>query len=112
MKDFLCRSTSAQRDDGAGHVPFAFLSAFNAVFWTAFCDHNLGKFSVDIEKITAQVFYGCTRYQKFLRLFVNSFLYKNPSMAQRSDQTLYMILGYLLFFRLTELGMQEYNLMV
>jgi len=61
------------------------------------------------QKFIAQVFYGCTRYQKFLRLFVNSFLYKNPSMAQRSDQTLYMILGYLLFFRLTELGMQEFR---
>ena len=25
-----------------------------------------------------QVFYMCIRYQKFLKLFVNAFLYKNP----------------------------------
>lgn len=60
-------------------------------------------------KFVSQVFYGCIRYQKLLRLFVNSFLYKNPATAQRSDQSLYMILGYLLLFRVTELGMPEFR---
>lgn len=58
-------------------------------------------------KFIHQVFYGCIRYQKFLRLFVTSFLYKCPATAVRSEQTLYMILGYLLFFRLEELGVGE-----
>ena len=38
-----------------------------------------------------EVFYGCVRYQKFLRIFVTGFLYKNPATAQRSDQTLYTV---------------------
>jgi len=64
----------------------------------------------DIEhKFIHQVFYGCVRYQKFLKLFVTSFLYKCPATAVRSDQTLYMVLGYLLFFRLEELGVAEYR---
>jgi hypothetical protein len=60
-------------------------------------------------KFIQQVFYGCIRYQKMLQLFVNSFLYKNPAMAQRSDKTLYMIIGYLAFFRLTELGFDTFR---
>jgi len=59
-------------------------------------------------KFIHQVFYGCIRYQKFLKLFVTSFLYKNPACAIRSEQTLYMILSYLLFFRLQELGIEEF----
>lgn len=58
-------------------------------------------------KFIHQVFYGCVRYQKFLKLFVTSFLYKCPATAVRSEQTLYMILAYLLFFRLEELGTAE-----
>jgi hypothetical protein len=59
-------------------------------------------------KFLQQVFYGCIRYQKFLKLFVTSFLYKDTGV-QRSDQTLYMVLGYLLFFRLEELGAEEFR---
>jgi len=58
-------------------------------------------------KFIHQVFYGCVRYQKFLKLFVTSFLYKCPAIAIRSEQTLYTVLGYLLFFRLEELGVAE-----
>eukprot|EP00928_Gymnodinium_smaydae_P053357 TRINITY_DN37367_c0_g1_i1.p2 TRINITY_DN37367_c0_g1~~TRINITY_DN37367_c0_g1_i1.p2 ORF type:complete len:761 (-),score=288.59 TRINITY_DN37367_c0_g1_i1:52-2334(-) len=60
-------------------------------------------------KFVHQVFYGCIRYQKFLKLFVTSFLYRCPTTAIRSDQTLYTILGYLLFFRLGELGVDEFR---
>merc|ERR1719491_965587 len=49
-------------------------------------------------KFIHQVFYGCIRYQKFLKMFVTSFLYKAPACAIRAEQTLYMVLGYLLFF--------------
>eukprot|EP00747_Dinoflagellata_sp_TGD_P162531 gnl/TRDRNA2_/TRDRNA2_180226_c0_seq1.p1 gnl/TRDRNA2_/TRDRNA2_180226_c0~~gnl/TRDRNA2_/TRDRNA2_180226_c0_seq1.p1 ORF type:complete len:804 (+),score=236.88 gnl/TRDRNA2_/TRDRNA2_180226_c0_seq1:125-2413(+) len=61
------------------------------------------------QKFIHQVFYGCIRYQKFLKLFVTSFLYKCPAMALRCDQTLYIVLAYLLFFRLEELGVEEYR---
>lgn len=53
-----------------------------------------------------QVFYGCMRYQKFLKLFVTSFLYQATS-ASGADKVLYMIYGYLLFFRVEELGAEE-----
>ncbi|CAD7943916.1 unnamed protein product [Amoebophrya sp. A25] len=59
------------------------------------------------KKFAQQVFYCCIRYQKFLNLFVNAFLYKNPASAPRSDQSIYMILGCLLFFRVDELGTNE-----
>jgi len=59
------------------------------------------------QKFIKQVFYGCVRYKQFLRIFVTGFLYKNPATAQRSDQTLYTVLAYLLIFRLRELGKNE-----
>lgn len=59
-------------------------------------------------KFISQVFYGCMRYQKFLKLFVTSFLYQ-ATTAISSDKVLYMIYGYLLFFRLEELGVEEFR---
>ncbi|CAE8638882.1 unnamed protein product [Polarella glacialis] len=61
-------------------------------------------------KFIHQVFYGCCRYSKFLKLFVTSFLYKCPAVALRTEQTLYTVLAYLLFFRLSELGVGEFRL--
>jgi len=69
-------------------------------------DKSIGEIEL---KFIHQVFYGCIRYQKFLKLFVTSFLYKCPTAAVRSEQTLYMILSYMLFFRLEELGVAEYR---
>mmetsp|Transcript_148113 Transcript_148113/g.369262 ORF Transcript_148113/g.369262 Transcript_148113/m.369262 type:complete len:754 (+) Transcript_148113:197-2458(+) len=69
-------------------------------------DKSVGEIEL---KFIHQVFYGCIRYQKFLKLFVTSFLYKCPTVAVRSEQTLYMILGYLMFFRLEELGVAEFR---
>ncbi|CAK9102849.1 Cilia- and flagella-associated protein 99, partial [Durusdinium trenchii] len=54
-----------------------------------------------------QVFYGCHRYSKLLKLFVTSFIYKEPTTALRSEQPLYNILAYLLFFRLEEVGIEN-----
>lgn len=51
-------------------------------------------------KFIHQVFYGCYRYSKLLKLFVTSFVYKAPATALRSEQSLYKILAYMLFFRL------------
>lgn len=64
------------------------------------------------KKFLHQVFYGCMRYEKFLKLFVTSFLYKCPTAALRTEQTLYTILGYLMFFRLEELGVAEFREML
>lgn len=63
-------------------------------------------------KFVHQVFYGCIRYQKFLKLFTTSLFYRCPVIAVRSEQTLYAILGYLLFFRLEELGVTEFKLLL
>lgn len=60
-------------------------------------------------KFIHQVFYGCVRYQKFLKLFVTSFLYKCPTTALRSEQTLYTVLAYILFFRLEEITVPEFR---
>jgi hypothetical protein len=69
-------------------------------------DKSLGELE---QKFIHQVFYGCTRYLKLLKLFVTSFLYKHPTTARREDQTLYTILSYLLFFRLEEIGVQDFR---
>mmetsp|Transcript_49965 Transcript_49965/g.139987 ORF Transcript_49965/g.139987 Transcript_49965/m.139987 type:complete len:764 (+) Transcript_49965:140-2431(+) len=69
-------------------------------------DKRLGELE---RKFVHQVVYGCHRYQKFLKLFVTSFLFKCPAKAVREDQTLYMILGYILFFRLEELEVPEFR---
>ncbi|CAE7580990.1 CFAP99 [Symbiodinium natans] len=60
-------------------------------------------------KFIHQVFYGCHRYSKLLRLFVTSFAFKVPAIAIRSEQGLYQVLAYLLFFRLDELGLQDFR---
>jgi len=64
------------------------------------------------QKFIHQVFYGCVRYQKFLKLFVTSFLYKDAACAIRAEQTLYVILSYLLFFRIDELGVEEFQALI
>ena len=54
----------------------------------------------DVElKFIHQVFYGCHRYGKLLKLFVTSFAFRVPAIAVRSEQSLYQVLAYLLFFR-------------
>lgn len=58
-------------------------------------------------KFCHQIFYGCYRYNKLLKLFVTSFVYKAPATALRSEQSLYMILAYLLFFRLDDVGIEN-----
>ncbi|KAF4687764.1 hypothetical protein FOZ60_003547 [Perkinsus olseni] len=49
------------------------------------------------EKFIRQCVYGCVRYQKFLRIFVTAFLEFRPAVTQRGEQTLYMVLAYLIF---------------
>ncbi|CAE7205074.1 CLEC16A [Symbiodinium sp. KB8] len=64
----------------------------------------------DVElKFIHQAFYGCHRYGKLLKLFVTSFAFRVPAIAVRSEQSLYQVLAYLLFFRLDEMGLQDFR---
>jgi hypothetical protein len=59
-----------------------------------------------------QVFYGCVRYQEFLKVF-NTILFKKFSaQTNRNDNVLYQIFGYLTFFRLEELSLDDYRRLV
>ena len=59
-----------------------------------------------------QVFYGCVRYQEFLKVF-NTILFKRfSSSTNRNDNVLYQIFGYLTFFRLEELALEDYKRLV
>jgi len=60
-------------------------------------------------KFIQQVLYGTSRYSKLLKIFVHSFLYKNPTVAPWSDQTVYLVFGYILLFRLEELGVEDFR---
>jgi hypothetical protein len=50
-----------------------------------------------------QVFYGCIRYEEFLKIFNKVFYSLYPSTLNRNDMTMYSIFAYLSFFRLEEL---------
>ena len=68
---------------------------------------------VDPDKVfVKQVFYGCLRYRKVLRIAVSSFYYNNSSKAARADYTKYTIFAYLAIFRLQEMGFPEFKNMV
>ncbi|CAM9428541.1 unnamed protein product, partial [Ectocarpus fasciculatus] len=56
-----------------------------------------------------QVLYGCVRYKEALRVFLKHFYNDMASSVLRNDFTLYMVLGYLLLFRLDELGFGEFR---
>lgn len=59
-----------------------------------------------------QVFYGCTRYQDFLKVFTKVFFEKNPVGSNRNDNVRYMIFAYMSFFRLEELSFEDYRKLV
>eukprot|EP00903_Cladosiphon_okamuranus_P017044 g15709.t1 len=56
-----------------------------------------------------QVLYGCVRYKDALRVFLKHYYNDMASSVLRSDFTLYMVLGYLLLFRLDELGFGDFR---
>lgn len=53
--------------------------------------------------------YGCVRYQDALRIFLKHYYHDMASSVLRSDFTFYMVLGYLLLFRLDDLGFSEFR---
>merc|ERR1719446_582805 len=63
----------------------------------------------DDQRFLQQVMYGCTRYKKLLRVFISSLYFKHSGETQRTDQTLYSVLGYLALVRLTELGFGDFR---
>lgn len=56
-----------------------------------------------------QVLYGCVRYKDALRVFLKHYYNDMASSVLRNDFTLYMVLGYLLLFRLDELGFGDFR---
>ena len=56
-----------------------------------------------------QVFYGCVRYKKPLKVFLLNFYHDNAGTTLRSDYTMYMVLAYLAIFRLKELGFEHFR---
>ena len=56
-----------------------------------------------------KVLYGCVRYKDALRVFLKHYYNDMASSVLRSDFTLYMVLGYLLLFRLDELSFAEFR---
>eukprot|EP00965_Chrysotila_dentata_P103868 3430084-Pleurochrysis_carterae.AAC.1 len=60
-------------------------------------------------RFLGQVMYGVTRYKKLLKVFISSLYFKHAGETQRSDQTLYTILGYLVLLRLEEMGFTAFK---
>ena len=54
-----------------------------------------------------QVLYGCVRYKQVLKIFLSTFYHDNSGRTSRNDYTMYMILSYLYFFRLREVGFKN-----
>lgn len=58
---------------------------------------------------SSKVLYGCLRYKDALRVFLKHYYNDMASSVLRVDYALYMVLGYLLLFRLDELGFDEFR---
>ena len=59
-----------------------------------------------------QVFYGCVRYEPFLKAFLKVFFIEGSSPAMtpnRKDSHLYSIFAYLTLFRLDELQLEDFK---
>jgi len=59
-----------------------------------------------------QVFYGCIRYEDFLKIFIKLFFQQNTTNTNRNDSTVYTIFAYLSFFRLDELQITDFRKLV
>ncbi len=59
-----------------------------------------------------QVFYGCIRYEEFLKVFIRVFFSLHTAQINRNDATMYSIFAYLSFFRLDELQLADFRKLV
>jgi hypothetical protein len=59
-----------------------------------------------------QILYGVLRYAEFLKIFTESLFHLNKSSTERKDETLFQIFAYITCFRLEELSLDDYKLLV
>ncbi len=91
------------------------IKTFNPVTMTldSHADEYTKSFSDPYEKVfIKQVFYGCTRYQEFLKTFNNILFKMHSSSTNRNDGVLYSIFAYVSFFRLEELAVEDYKKLI
>ena len=58
------------------------------------------------------MFYGCIRYEEFLKIFTKVFYSLNSSTLNRNDMVLYSVFAYLCFFRIDELQIADFKKLV
>ena len=58
-----------------------------------------------------QVFYGCVRYEEFLKIFQRAY-YKHYPSLKLNDAPMYSIFAYIVFFRLEEISPQDFKKLV
>lgn len=91
------------------------VKSFNPVISTidSHADNYLSTIKDPYEKVfIKQVFYGCIRYQDFLKVFIKKFYELNPIGTNRNDQVLYTVFAYMSFFRLEELAIEDFRKLV
>jgi len=90
------------------------IKTFNPVYSTvdSHADTFLQTIKDPYEKVfIKQMFYGCIRYEEFLKIFNRVFYQLNPSL-NRNDMTMYSCFAYLAFFRLEELQTADFKKLV
>lgn len=91
------------------------IKSYNPVISTidSHADNYLSTVKDPYEKVfVKQLFYGCIRYQDFLKVFCKVFMEKNPVGSSRNDLVIYMIFAYVSFFRLEELAIEDFRKLV
>lgn len=91
------------------------VKTFNPVISTidSHADNFLSGMKDPYEKVfVKQIFYGCIRYQDFLKVFTTVFFKRNPVGTNRNDIVMYQVFSYLSFFRLEELAIEDYRKLI
>jgi hypothetical protein len=91
------------------------IKTFNPIISTidSHADTYLSNVKDPYEKVfIKQIFYGCIRYQDFLKAFTKIFFERNVVGTNRNDMNIYLIFAYLSFFRLEELSMEDFKKLV
>jgi hypothetical protein len=91
------------------------VKTFNPVINTidSHADNFLSGMKDPYEKVfVKQIFYGCIRYQDFLKVFTTVFFKRHPVGTNRNDIVMYQVFSYLSFFRLEELAIEDYRKLI
>ena len=59
-----------------------------------------------------QCFYGCVRYEEFLKTFCKTLFEMRTASTNRNDAPLYSIFAYIAFFRLDELQVADFKKLI